>query len=68
MKRNKLGYKTAQFLMFAGPAAALFCMVVIIPFFYGLYLTFTSWDGVSAVKPFVGLDNFAAVIQDTAYW
>lgn len=54
--------------MFAGPGTLLFFCVVIVPFVYGLYLTFTSWDGVSAVKPFVGLDNFAAVIQDTAYW
>ena len=54
--------------MLAGPGTPLFSCVVIVPFVYGLYLTFTSWDGVSAVKPFVGLDNFAAVIQDTAYW
>ena len=54
--------------MFAGPGTLLFFCVVIVPFVYGLYLTFTSWDGVSAVKPFVGLNNFAAVIQDTAYW
>lgn len=68
MKRNKLSYKTLQFLMFAGPAAALFCMVVIIPFFYGLYLTLTSWDGVSLNKPFVGLTNYTAAIADKAYW
>ena len=68
MRTSKLSYKIGQFLMFAGPAALLFCMVVIIPFFYGLYLTFTSWDGVSLEKPFVGLDNYAAVIADTDYW
>lgn len=41
---------------------------MILPFFYGLYLTFTSWDGVSAKKPFVGLDNYKTAIADTAYW
>ena len=55
MKQNKLSYKISQFLMFGGPATVLFFAVVILPFFYGLYLTFTSWDGVSAKKPFVGL-------------
>lgn len=68
MQKRSTTYKISQFLMFAGPGTLLFFCVVIVPFVYGLYLTFTSWDGVSAVKPFVGLDNFAAVIQDTAYW
>ena len=45
--------------MFAGPGTVLFLAVVIVPFLYGLYLTFTSWDGVSLSKPFVGLQNFA---------
>ena len=49
MERNTLSYKSKQFLMFAGPALILFCMVIIIPFLYGLYLTFTSWDGVEII-------------------
>ena len=52
-----MAYKSKQFLMFAGPALILFCMVIIIPFLYGLFLTFTSCDGVSAEKPFVGFAN-----------
>ena len=68
MKQNKLSYKISQFLMFGGPATVLFFAVVILPFFYGLYLTFTSWDGVSTKKPFVGLTNYQAAIADTAYW
>lgn len=54
--------------MFAGPAAFLFCATVIVPFIYGLYLTFTSWDGISRIKPFVGLANYAAAFADTDYW
>ena len=38
MKRNTVAYKSKQFLMFAGPALILFCMVIIVPFIYGLYL------------------------------
>lgn len=68
MKQNKLSYKIGQYLMFGGPATILFFAVVILPFFYGLYLTFTSWNGVSAKKPFVGLDNYKTAIADTAYW
>ena len=68
MKQNKLSYKVGQFLMFAGPATILFAAVVIVPFFYGLYLTFTSWDGVAANKPFVGLQNYKDAFADIAYW
>ena len=68
MNRNKLSYKTGQFLMFAGISTVLFVGVVILPFIYGLYLTFTSWDGVSKSKPFVGFANYAAAFADTAFW
>ncbi|MDO4298729.1 MAG: sugar ABC transporter permease [Lachnospiraceae bacterium] len=68
MKKNTMSYKVKQYAMFAGPATVLFCAVVILPFIYGLYLTFTSWDGISKSKPFVGLANYIAAFQDTAYW
>ena len=68
MQRNKMSYKVSQFLMFAGPAALLFAGTVIIPFIYGLYLTFTSWDGISRTKPFVGFENYMNTFADTAYW
>jgi raffinose/stachyose/melibiose transport system permease protein len=54
--------------MFAGISTLTFAAVVIVPFIYGLYLTFTSWDGVSTEKPFVGLANYASAFSDTAYW
>lgn len=63
-----MAYKSRQFLTFAGPALILFCMVIIIPFIYGLYLTFTSWDGVSADKPFVGFANYVSAFKDAYFW
>ncbi len=68
MKQDSFSYKVKQYLMFAGPGTVLFLAVVIVPFVYGLYLTFTSWDGVSRSKPFVGLQNFADAFKDTTYW
>ena len=68
MKRNTLSYKVKQYLMFAGPGTILFLAVVIVPFIYGLYLTLTSWDGVSRSKPFVGFENFANAFKDADYW
>lgn len=54
--------------MFALPGMFFFFAVVIIPFVYGVYLTLTDWNGVSQVKNFVGLRNFAGVIQDGQFW
>ena len=68
MKRNTMSYKVRQYLMFAGPATLLFCGVVVIPLIYGLYLTFTSWDGISTTKPFVGFANYAAAFGDGDFW
>ena len=68
MDRNKLSYKVGQFAMFGGIATILFCGVVVVPFIYGLYLTFTSWDGVSLSKPFVGIANYAAAFADKDFW
>jgi len=68
MDRNKMSYKVGQFAMFAGIGTILFAGVVIVPFIYGLYLTFTSWDGVSKAKPFVGLANYTAAFADGDFW
>lgn len=68
MKQNKLSYKIQQYLLFAGPGTILFFAVVIVPFIYGLYLTFTSWDGVSATKTLVGFQNFVDAFNDADYW
>lgn len=68
MNTNTMSYKTKQFLMFAGLTTAAFFAVVILPFIYGLYLTFTSWDGVSKSKPFVGFANYISAFADADYW
>ncbi len=68
MKNTTMSYKTKQFLMFAGISTVVFALVVLVPFVYGIYLTFTSWDGVSRTKPFVGVANYVATFQDSAYW
>lgn len=68
MNTNTMSYKCRQFMMFAGLTTIAFAAVVIIPFIYGLYLTFTSWDGVSREKPWVGFTNYASTFADSAYW
>ena len=57
-----------DFCMFALPGMFCFFAVVIIPFVYGVYLTLTDWNGVSKVKNFIGLKNFAGVMRDGQFW
>ena len=54
--------------VFALPGLFCFLAVVMVPFIYGIYLTLTDWNGVSSVKNFVGLSNFAAVMRDAQFW
>lgn len=60
--------KGKDFCMFALPGLFCFLAVVIVPFVYGVYLTLTDWNGVSNVKNFIGLANFAAVMKDSQFW
>lgn len=62
------GNKGKDFTLFALPGMFCFFAVVIVPFLYGVYLTFTDWNGVSKVKNFIGLKNFMGVMKDAQFW
>ncbi|WP_271716151.1 carbohydrate ABC transporter permease [Anaeromicropila herbilytica] len=66
MKDKKEGIKT--FTIFALPGLFVFAAVVIIPFLYGLYLTFTDWDGISTNTSIVGAANYIEVFKDAEFW
>lgn len=61
---KRLGHR----LFFTGPALFCFFAVIIIPFMYGIYMTFFQWDGIASEMPFVGLANYAEVLQDAKFW
>lgn len=54
--------------MFAAPGILIFLLVVIVPFIYGFYLTFTDWNGVSPDKNLVGFSNYIAAFTDREFW
>lgn len=60
--------KGKDFCMFALPGMFCFFAVVIIPFLYGVYLTFTDWNGVSNEKNFIWFENFKGVVSDKEFW
>jgi raffinose/stachyose/melibiose transport system permease protein len=49
---------------FVGPALLFFIIVQIIPFFMGVYYSFTSWNGVSSAVEWVGLENYIKVFKN----
>ncbi len=51
--------------LFALPGFCFFAFAMLIPFFMGIHIAFTDWDGVASVQQFVGLANFGAIFRDT---
>lgn len=54
-------------ILFLFPAVFAFAMVIVVPFFVGIYLSMTDWDGVSQNIAFTGLDNFRAIFTSPAF-
>ncbi len=53
--------------LFLLPTLLAFVMVIIIPFIYGIYYSFTNWQGTGAATAWVGLDNYKAIFQEPAF-
>lgn len=51
-------------LLWALPGVALVVAFIYVAFGAGAWYAFTSWDGVSASAPWVGLDNFKEIVND----
>lgn len=66
---NKKKLKEAGiFSVFVGPVFLAFTIIVLIPFFTGVYYAFTDWNGVTGTIKWVGLENFKYIFtQDTAF-
>jgi N-acetylglucosamine transport system permease protein len=47
------------------PALLLYGLFVLFPYAQAFYVSFTEWRGVSANKPWVGLDNYERAWNDT---
>jgi raffinose/stachyose/melibiose transport system permease protein len=60
--------KLKTYLIFAGPTTLAFLTVIILPFLFGIYLTFTNWDGIAKAYDFVGFSNYVTVFRDEAFW
>lgn len=56
-------------LFFIGPVLLFFVIVMVIPFFLGMYYSLTDWNGVSGNVAWVGLSNFKTIfMNDPDFW
>ena len=65
--RNGLAKSLIRFGIFAAIPLAIFTIVLLIPFFRGIFLTFTNWDGFD-FDSFVGFDNYALAVESDTFW
>ena len=42
-------------------------MVIIIPFIYGIFYSFTDWQGTGSFTKMVGFENYAAIFKEPAF-
>ena len=68
-KKNREKAKNlGTFFLFAGPSLFFFCMAILVPLIFGIYLTFTDWNGISKEKNIIGLQNYITAFQDGSFW
>lgn len=66
-RRPRLSVPVLAYL-FLSPAIVLYTIFVLNPTVQSLRLAFYEWNGVSAEKTWVGLDNFTRLWSDDIFW
>ncbi|GIV77881.1 sugar ABC transporter permease [Litorilinea aerophila] len=64
MYRNK--YRLI--IPFLFPSVLLYVVFVMYPYLRAMYISFTRWRGLTPNPEFVGLENFARMLQDELFW
>ncbi len=68
MKRHK--QNTFIFWLFLSPVLFAFVIVIVIPFFLGIFYSFTNWSSsarANSVLTFIGLKNFDRIFRDPSF-
>jgi len=64
---KQFGVRSFTPFLYLAPFLIFFAIFQIYPIFYGLYISLTKWDLVSAPK-FTGLTNYLNIAKDTLFW
>ena len=54
-------------ILFVAPCLIAFVMIIVIPFFFGLYYSMTDWNGVNNAVNFVGFKNFKTLLDSPEF-
>ena len=65
MKKKKNEIKL--FCEFVIPPMLIWASIVVLPLIYGIYLTFTNWNGLSPDFDLVGFTNYIAIFKDKTF-
>lgn len=58
-----------SFVYFLFPALGGFALMVIVPFFMGVYYSFTNWSGLNTGRQlFIGFENYVRLFQDYRFF
>ncbi|WP_455103950.1 carbohydrate ABC transporter permease [Peptostreptococcus sp.] len=63
---KKLGKNGLFFWLFLAPVLIALIMVVVIPLLYGVYYSFTNWDGINT-PVFAGISNYIQLLGDEGF-
>lgn len=55
-------------LFFFVPALFVWFTTLVVPFFYGIWISFVKWDGIGNEFTFVGLTNYIKVFSTGKFW
>ncbi|GAA4655786.1 sugar ABC transporter permease [Arthrobacter cryoconiti] len=67
-RRKKLTFDKVSFMaVFLGLPLVIYLVFVISPFVQAIYYSMTSWSGFDNSMPFVGLDNYVKLFNDSIF-
>jgi len=55
-------------ILFFMPAVIIWLTTMVIPFFYGIWISFVKWDGIGNNFTFVGLANYAKLMRNAKFF
>ena len=55
-------------LMFFCPALLIWLTTMLIPFLYGIFISFTKWDGIADNYTIIGFANYQKVFNTSKFW
>ena len=66
--KKKITPKSAAKYVFLIPGLCFFAFAIIVPFFMGINIAFTDWNGITKEYNYVGFHNFIVAIGDRRLW